>query len=213
MRRLTDFRDRAKDDREMARARTSLLLLLLGLSGCRVLGLERDAPVREPFIALESDFQHFDSWHQVDLSHRPAIGETHAAGEAREFINRMPPAGSKTFPVGTILMKTVKATPDGAPNEPMGDRPAEPGKPAKKGDDIFAMVKRGGGYNQQGSVGWEWFELRRREDGSVGILWRGINPPSGEGYGRDAQGGCNDCHRKATPNDYVHASALTLWKM
>jgi hypothetical protein len=75
------------------------------------------------------------------------------------------------------------------------------------------MVKRGGGYNPHGSVGWEWFELRRRDDGSLGILWRGINPPDGEGYGGDAQGGCNDCHRKATPNDYVHASALTLWKM
>ncbi len=192
----------------MARVRTSVVLLLLGLSGCRALGLERDAPMREPFIALESDFQRFETWRRVDLSHRPAIGDTHAAGEAREFINRMPPPGSKTFPVGTILMKTVKAEPDSAT-----DKAAEPGKPAKKGDDIFAMVKRGGGYNQHGSVGWEWFELRRRDDGSVGILWRGINPPSGEGYGRDAAGGCNDCHRKATPNDYVHASALTLWKM
>ncbi|HEY6078886.1 MAG TPA: hypothetical protein VIW29_08785 [Polyangiaceae bacterium] len=186
-------------------------LALTVLGGCQMLGLERDEPVREPFIALERDFQRFESWHQIDLAQRPAIGETHQAGEAREFINRMPAPGSKTFPVGTILMKTVKPTAAGAV---AGDAAkAEDGKAAKRGDDIFAMVKRGGGYNPHGSVGWEWFELRRRDDGTLGILWRGVNPPDGEGYGRDAQGGCNDCHRKATPNDYVHASALTLWKL
>lgn len=192
----------------MARVGVSwIAAFAIGLGGCRALGLEQDAPVREPFVALERDFQRFETWHQVDLAERPAIGETHAAGMAREFINRMPPPGSKTFPVGTILMKTVKPSPD-APSA----KPAD-GKAAKRGDDIFAMVKRGGGYNQAGSVGWEWFELRRRDDGTLGILWRGVNPPDGEGYGRDAQGGCNDCHRKATPNDYVHAAALTLWKL
>lgn len=72
------------------------------------------------------------------------------------------------------------------------------------------MVKRGAGYNAKGSPGWEWFELRPRVDKSLGIVWRGINPPDGEGYGRDVSGGCNSCHRQAVKNDYVHALALTL---
>jgi Cytochrome P460 len=160
----------------------------------------RALPTREPFIALERDFQNFEQWHQVDLSHRPVVSETHASGEAHEWASHLPPAGSKVFPVGTILVKTAKSTHKAEP----GDKLAAPGL------DIFAMVKRGGGYNQRGAQGWEWFELRRREDDSLGIVWRGVNPPNGEGYAGDPLGGCNGCHQMALKNDYVHATALTL---
>jgi hypothetical protein len=155
-------------------------------------GRERQLPGREPFIALERDFQDFEAWTRVELGERPSHGETHAAGEAREYVNVMPPKGSKTFPVGTILVKSVT-------------------KDAKK-QDVFAMVKRGGGYNEMGSKGWEWFELKKREDGSYGVKWRGINPPNGEGYSGDAAGGCNGCHQMALENDYVLAEKLTLSK-
>jgi hypothetical protein len=154
--------------------------------------------VPEPFIALERDFQAFERWQKVDLSRRPSIGVTHAAGDAHEYISQMPPPGARTFPVGTILVKTVKS--DG--KKTTGD-----------GTDVFAMVKRGAGYNARGSAGWEWFELRRRDDHSLGIVWRGVNPPSGEGYGGDPVGGCNACHQTASKNDYVQAPALTLSRL
>lgn len=179
----------------------ALALTLTGLAACQGRSNERSLPAAEPFIALERDFQDFESWTRVDLSVRPGVSEAHTAGVAHEYVNQLPQAGSKSFPVGTMLVKTVEHDPKA---------PAADGKPAKQGPDIFAMVKRGGGYNPSGSKGWEWVELRRREDDSLGIVWRGVNPPSGEGYGGDPLGGCNGCHEKATENDYVHAKALTL---
>lgn len=181
--------------------RVALLLTLTGLAACQGRSSERHLPAAEPFIALERDFQDFESWTRVDLSVRPAVSEAHTAGVAHEYVNQLPPAGSKSFPVGTMLVKTVEHDPTAK---------AADGKPAPQGPDIFAMVKRGGGYNSSGSKGWEWVELRRRDDDSLGIVWRGVNPPSGEGYGGDPLGACNSCHEKATQNDYVHAKALTL---
>ena len=172
---------------------------LLGAGGCQKPS-ERALSAREPFIALERDFQGFEGWTKVNLEGRPALGAAHAAGEAHEYINQLPPAGAKTFPVGTILVKTMKSE----------RRSADAGA-TEPGTDVFAMVKRGAGYNAKGTPGWEWFELRPRADRSLGIVWRGVNPPDGEGYGRDVTGGgCNACHQKAVHNDYVQALALKL---
>lgn len=151
----------------------------------------RTLPTREPFIALERDFQDYQRWPEVDLAHRPAVSDAHASEDAREWVSHLPPPGSKTFPVGTIFVKTVKSSHASV-------------------RDIFAMVKRGGGYNQRGALGWEWFELRQREDDTLGIVWRGVNPPTGEGYSGDPLGGCNGCHQMAVKNDYVHAAPITL---
>ncbi|HEY0715045.1 MAG TPA: hypothetical protein VGF45_20355, partial [Polyangia bacterium] len=80
---------------------------------------------------------------------------------------------------------------------------------------FFAMVKRGASYNARGARGWEWFELRER-DGRFTIAWRGLDAPSGEGYGGggdaevDPLGGCNSCHDLSSGNDYVRADALEL---
>ena len=63
------------------------------------------------------------------------------AGETHEYINAPTAAGAKAFPVGTIFVKTVES---------------------KKKSDIFAMVKRGKGFNASGASGWEWFGLRAR---------------------------------------------------
>ncbi|RYZ05664.1 MAG: hypothetical protein EOO73_19435 [Myxococcales bacterium] len=160
----------------------------------------RALPAREPFIALERDFQDFERWNEVDLSKRPAVAEAHTSGEPHEWVSHLPPPGSKVFPVGTIFVKTVKSS----------HAEATAPEATQARDDIFAMVKRGGGYNPKGAPGWEWFELRRREDDSLGIVWRGVNPPSGEGYGGDPLGGCNGCHQMASKNDYVHAAALAI---
>jgi len=170
---------------------------LLCLAGCQKT-VPRTLPAREPFIALERDFQGFEAWTKVNLTSRAASGAAHAAEDAHEYINQMPPPGSHTFPVGTILVKTMKSE----------RRSADAGA-APHETDVFAMVKRGAGYNGKGSPGWEWFELRPRADKTLGIVWRGINPPDGEGYGRDVTGGCNDCHRKAIENDFVHALSLS----
>jgi hypothetical protein len=172
--------------------------LLLGAGACQKT-TPRALPAGEPFIALERDFQGFESWTKVKLDRRPALGAAHAAGDAHEYINQLPPASSKTFPVGTILVKTMKSE----------RHSADAGAP-QPGTDVFAMVKRGAGYNGKGTPGWEWFELRPRADGSLGIVWRGVNAPDGEGYGREVSGGCNDCHRKALKNDYVQALELGL---
>lgn len=179
----------------------ALVFMSSNLLGCQDRANRPTLPAHEPFIALERDFQDFEDWHHVDLSVRPTLSEAHAAGFAHEYVSQLPEAGAKSFPVGTMLVKTVKREPKPTANG---------GAALEKGPDIFAMVKRGGGYNPNGSIGWEWFELRRRDDDSLGIVWRGVNPPSGEGYGGDPLGGCNGCHQKATHNDFVHAQALSL---
>jgi hypothetical protein len=163
----------------------------LAAPGCG--GGERPAraspPARAPFIALERDFQGFRLWEAIPLPTRAPSGITHLAGRRTEYLNARPAAGTRTYPVGTILVKEIDA---GAP----------------EGHQLVAMVKRGGGYNARGARGWEWFELRDRGDGSVGIVWRGLNAPDGESYGGDPLGGCNACHEMAAADDYVKATAL-----
>ncbi len=123
-----------------------------------LVGCEREPPLvlprAEPFIALERDFQGFEGWHQIELPKREAQGITHRAGDAVEFVNQVPKPGQQSFPVGTILVKKVTSK--------------------EHGREMFAMVKRGGGFNSAGAHGWEWFELVQREDDSIGIKWRGL---------------------------------------
>jgi hypothetical protein len=78
------------------------------------------------------------------------------------------------------------------------------------------MAKRGGGYNADGAVGWEWFDLVFAEDGLTPVIdWRGIEPPSGTGYLCWMEDGdtaiiadCNGCHVGSSANDYVHTVGL-----
>jgi hypothetical protein len=147
--------------------------------------------VPEPFIAFERDLAGFREWEVVDLPRSNGEGMVHVAGRRREYLNRRPPAGAKTFPVGTMLVKEML-------------------EGAAEGHKIFAMVKRGGGYNVDGASGWEWFELRERADGTTGIVWRGINAPAGEGYAGKKSGSCNACHHLATSNDSVESPVVRL---
>jgi hypothetical protein len=151
-------------------------------------GCEEPAPAR--FLAFERDFQGFRSWDGGPFEELPAQGQTHFAGDQRYFI-RGPKRTSREFPVGTIIVKQARldARPEG---------------------QLFAMVKRGGGFNAQGAAGWEWFELVERNDKSVAIKWRGVSAPSGENYGNDPHGTCNVCHARAKANDFVKSPALAL---
>jgi hypothetical protein len=139
-------------------------------------------------VAFERDFQGFRSWPGGPFEELPARGQTHYAGERRFFVRGGDREGGE-FRVGTIIVKQARL-------------------PARPEGQLFAMVKRGGGYNPKGARGWEWFELAERADKSVAIKWRGISAPAGEHYGGDPHGSCNSCHADAKSNDYVKSPAL-----
>jgi hypothetical protein len=152
------------------------------------------ADSRGPHIAFARDFADFRQWERFELSDLRAQGLTHTAGKRRLYLNARPAAGSAGFPVGTMIVKELLA--------------------GAAGHKLFAMVKRGGGYNAAGAPGWEWFELREPEDGPVTIGWRGLDVAAGERYGGgdegDPLGGCNGCHGLAVNNDFVKAPVLKL---
>lgn len=140
------------------------------------------------FVAMQSDFAGYAGWTSYPVSGADSGG--HGAGDRTVYVNQAPVDGG--FAVGTILLKL---TPTGA----------EP--------EVHAMAKRGSGFNTDGAVGWEWFDLVLDEDGVPVIDWRGTAPPSGEGYGSQSGdtgsiGDCNDCHAAARDNDFVFTLEL-----
>ncbi len=165
----------------------TLALILVGsvVVGCGAPAEEPPAP--EVFIALPRDFLHFDQWTRYELPPNAVAGSPHIAGARTVFLNKIPAKGSKLFPVGTIIVKRVA-----------------------DGSQSFAMVKRGGDYNQLGATNWEWFELRPATDGTPVIVWRGITPPSGEVYHGVSGGECNTCHASGSANDFVQSEPLRL---
>ena len=147
-------------------------------------------PTGDVFIAFAPDFADFKTWTAFDLGDDQTDGLP-AVGHRTAYLNKLPPTGSSAFPVGTVIVKTI------------GEETTTPGQ-------TFAMAKRGGGYNALGTIGWEWFELKPDTTGKPAIAWRGIAPPSGETYAGVMGGSCNDCHAKATDNDYVPSVELSL---
>jgi predicted CxxxxCH...CXXCH cytochrome family protein len=95
------------------------------------------------------------------------------------------------FPVGTIIVKETEEA-------DVTQR------------TVFAMVKRGGGFNATGAVGWEWFKLGDNADGSATILDRSPAPDWTSPYGAEPVGDCNGCHLLAKSNDDVWDTALQL---
>jgi len=176
------------------------LAALAALAGCGGGGGDDAQPTapaasQEPpatFIAFSTHFTDFTTWTAFPLGETtPSDGEK--AGPRTIYVNRMPKAGSAAFPVGTIVVKAIQ--PSAAPST----------------WQVFAMVKRGGGFNAFGATDWEWFELVLTDDGHVTIDWRGISPPDGKGYGAGIKGGaCNTCHDAARSNDFVQTPALKL---
>jgi hypothetical protein len=143
------------------------------------------------FLAVAEDFRGYHERPSFDVSGEAALIGIHDGSVITEYINQLPPSGATEFPLGTIIVK-----------EATGGTMAH---------ELFAMVKRGGGFNS-GAPGWEWFELENLSDGKDGvkIVWRGFGPPVGEEYGGDAEGGCNKCHGACSGNDSVCSSALQL---
>lgn len=162
--------------------------------------LERDASDGpETYVAFARDFEDFRSWERIPIEGAMIpVGAT--PGPTAIYVNRRPPEGARRWPVGTMLVKTI-----------------ENGEPSDWA--IHAMVKRGVPYNRDGTIGWEFFELRvGRASDAIQIVWRGRGPPSGHGYaarGRDAGVGavplvCNDCHAAAWQDDGALTPALAL---
>lgn len=127
------------------------------------------------FLAFANDFSGYHSWEAFDVTEGAAATGIHDGSTLTAYLSHRPESGSEAFPVGTMIVK-----------EPTGG--TEP-------PHIFAMAKRGAGYNAN-VPGWEWFELENLGDGSDGVrlVWRGVGPPAGEMYGGDPNAGCNTCH-------------------
>jgi hypothetical protein len=138
------------------------------------------------FVARGGDFASYRGW-QSYLAGTQDIDSVHVAGQRTVYINRLPPHGSATFPTGTLIVKEID------------------------GGQTFAMAKRGGDFNSQGALGWEWFELTSTGGAPV-IVWRGVAPSSGSMVGNTYNAGstCNDCHQNASANDFVQAPPLQL---
>lgn len=168
--------------------REVVALVVVGVAACSPAPAPPPGGVGGEFVAFAPHFAGYEQWHRIDISGElpmsPHLGERRAV-----HVNKLPPAGADSFPVGTIVLKTSTAS-----------------------EEVHAMAKRGGEYNQLGARGWEWFELRRATDGSLAIFWRGITPPAGvcKTYGGIVGGACNVCHQNAAANDFVQTPGLTL---
>lgn len=170
-------------------------LALVGLVSCSGAPGSADATAgasgsSDVFLAFADNFRGYHAWPSYDVTDGAALVGIHDGSTVMEYINEPPASGSSEFAIGTMIVK--EATGGTIPHE------------------LFAMAKRGGGYNR-GAPGWEWFELENLDDGqdSVKQIWRGVGPPIGEMYGGDPDAGCNQCHTDCG-NDAVCAKPLSL---
>lgn len=174
----------------MNRPRLSVLLVSTAALIVSACGARDDGAPSEPgdsFIALQRDFEGFESWESFTLEVTDQA-PTHVPGPRTIYLRERPPSDATSFPNGTLIVKITQAP---------------------EGEQFFAMAKRGGGFNQSGATGWEWFELARSTQGVPVIVWRGVGPPAGHRYGQ-VDASCNDCHKGATANDFVMTTRLSL---
>jgi hypothetical protein len=155
------------------------------------------APAPKLF-ATETDFASFRAWERIPLE-SPTLPLQAMPGPAFTYVNRRPEPGSRRYPIGTILVKTV---------EPSDD---------PRDWTVHAMVKRSERFNPEGSVGWEFFGLQLDEHGAPTILWRSDGYNDGHAYGSstmlldpDRELSCNDCHALHWQDDAVLTPALSL---
>jgi hypothetical protein len=155
-----------------------------GCSGAAAEPAAGDAP--DVFVAFDSAWQPFRSWAAFH-SDGPAPGTVpdDVLGERTQYINRIPPADAKEFPVGTMIVE------------------------ARANGTFFAAVKRGGNFNITGAKNWEYWEIAESPAGAVSKVWRGFGPPTGDTYGGDVNG-CNNCHADCVTNDYICSPKLQL---
>ena len=148
--------------------------------------------------ASEADFEGFRTWERIPLE-APTLPTQAIPGPAFTYVNRRPEPGSRRWPVGSILVKTV---------EPSAD---------PRDWTVHAMVKRSERFNPGGSVGWEFFGLQLDAHGVPTILWRSDGYGAGHTYGARAGSelgerelSCNDCHALHWESDAVLTPALSL---
>ncbi len=175
--------------------RLQLILALVVLASASCLDNEQaldGASRARTFIALDRDFYGFQDWQSFDLG--DTVIDSLPIGRRRLFVSEMPPPGAIEFPIGTKLVKVFE-----------DERPSTEW-------EIYAMVKRGGGFNGKGALGWEWFELQTDESGVPVTEWRGTEPPSGRTYRcvsvTSNSPDCNACHLASQSNDYVNSQPL-----
>jgi hypothetical protein len=172
------------------RVQRALFLIAMIFSGCGMPAPPTPDAGATVFIALEKDFTGWSQWQKFDLGDQPA-DTVHLAGHRVVYLSKAPPHGSTEFPIGTMLVKTVTPDTDGGTLQ------------------TFGMAKRGGDFNAQGAVNWEWFGLAPSDPPAI-FEWRGAQPPESAGYGTVNGGACNTCHTGSAANDYVSAQQLSL---
>lgn len=150
------------------------------------------------FVASAQDFSNYKSWEVADYTigaSNPVLGPAHMGNDngfsRRTFRGPTAKIVNGEYPVGSIIVKETFTWENGVKKFPA------------TGGGVFAMVKRGNGFNATGG-GWEWLELS--PDGSQ-IVGRG---------GADMMGGiCNACHSLAAKqagggdNVFAHPSEFT----
>ena len=167
-----------------------MIALVFVLAGCADKG--------NVFIALDSDFASFRSWPMVSLGSEPLPG--HPPGPRYGYLSHAAPKGATAYPVGTMIVKTI---------EPL-DMPATSW-------EVFAMAKRGGGFNPEGAKDWEFFRIKIEGD-TPHITSRGltaIDPDDGGAGYFDQLGNafinmCNGCHgtKASAATDHVLSPLL-----
>lgn len=153
-------------------------------------------------IALDSDFAPYTTWSSYYLGDQPVAG--HPLGPRTGYLSTKVPAGSSSYPVGSIIVKEIQTL----------------SSPDKTTWDLFAMVKRGGGFDQGGALDWEFFILKLDANDVPVIIDRGTNPadsvPDGgvdHGYGDSTAGGitCNACHGALGSEAHDHILSPLLY--
>lgn len=184
--------------------RSQLVLAALSalvLCGCLDNELPPDAALGDDdaFIAVPRDFCGFRDWMAFEL--RDVTMHAGVSGKVVVYLKQLPPTGATSFPVGSMVVKTVEA----------GEQ---------SGWEVHAMVKRGAGFNARGALGWEYFDLGLDDDCTPTVHWRGDHAPRDHGYkslpGLEQETGatvdCNSCHGAAgaRENDAILSKPLRL---
>jgi hypothetical protein len=156
-------------------------LVLFSVAGCAM--EEAAPPVTEPFIVLDRDLAGFRGWMVFDLDVSPLVPHDTLAAPRRIYSNVVPPPPTEPFPVGAILVKTVEEA-------------------TYAEWSVHAMVKRGGGFNAQGAVGWEFFDVHMTDDAVPVISWRGIGDTT-DPCGYHDMMSCNACHGVIPSSDHI----------
>jgi hypothetical protein len=145
------------------------------------------------------EFVGVSHWTQFDRGTDPAHLDDPSMGRSTVFIDRLPPHGATTFPVGTHILRIM-----GDPDDPSTW-------------DAHGLVKVGGDFNAEGAMGWEYYGLDMSRDANGDLLahtrWHGVGSPDGDGYAHPDSGpilGCNHCHGAATWNDSIIGAELQL---